>query len=108
MTATVVSVFGMCNLPSPITNWIIQVVLCALRYARSIWSCLQCLVVSDALNDIDSTKTIMQVIMIARLHAMYQGSRKVLILLVIVFLVVNISGVVITVIVLRHISVGKL
>lgn len=72
------------------------------------WSCLQCLVVSGAFDDIDLTENIMQVIMIARLHAMYQGSRKVLILLVTIFLVVNIFGAVITVIMLRHTTVGKL
>jgi hypothetical protein len=50
----------------------------------------------------------MQVIMIARLYAMYQGSRKVLIFLVVIFMVVNISGVVIFAIMLRHSTVGKL
>jgi hypothetical protein len=72
------------------------------------WSYLQYLVVSDAFDDIDLTETITQVIMIARLHAMYQGSRKVLILLVTIFLVVHISGAVITVMMLRHVTVGKL
>ncbi|KAG1766826.1 hypothetical protein EV702DRAFT_783907 [Suillus placidus] len=47
------------------------------------------------------------VIMIARLHAMYQRSRKVLIFLVIIFLVVNISGAVITAMFLRHISLEE-
>lgn len=47
------------------------------------------------------------VIMIARLHAMYQRSRKVLIFLVVIFLVVNISGAVVTAIMLRHISVEE-
>ncbi|KAG2103738.1 uncharacterized protein F5147DRAFT_654645 [Suillus discolor] len=41
------------------------------------------------------------VIMIARLHAMYQGSRKMLIFLVIIFLAVNIACGVIAVIVLK-------
>jgi hypothetical protein len=44
----------------------------------------------------------MQVIMIARLHAMYQRSRIVLIFLVIVFLAINIAGGVIASITLRH------
>ncbi|KAG2356181.1 hypothetical protein BDR07DRAFT_1423985 [Suillus spraguei] len=44
------------------------------------------------------------VIMIARLHAMYQGSKKVLIFLVVIFLVVNIFGVIFMVIVLRNVS----
>lgn len=44
------------------------------------------------------------VITIARLHAMYQGSRKMLIFLVIIFLIVNISGAVIIGMMLRHIS----
>jgi hypothetical protein len=50
----------------------------------------------------------MQVIMIARLHAMYQRSRKVLVFLVVTVLVVNISGTVIVAIILSNISVGKL
>jgi ABC-type uncharacterized transport system fused permease/ATPase subunit len=72
------------------------------------WPCLQYLVVSDAFDDIDLTETITQVIMIARLYAMYQGSRKVLILLVTIFLVVNTSGAVITGMMLKHVTVGKL
>lgn len=50
---------------------------------------------------------ILGVIMIARLHAMYQGSRKVLILLVTIFPVVHISGAVITVMMLRHVTVEE-
>jgi hypothetical protein len=50
----------------------------------------------------------MQVIMIARLHAMYQRSRIMLIFLVIVFLVVNIGCVVIGAITLMNIVAGKL
>ncbi|KAG1786227.1 uncharacterized protein HD556DRAFT_1531148 [Suillus plorans] len=46
------------------------------------------------------------VIMVARLHAMYQGSRKMLIFLVIMFLVVNIACGVILVIILKH-TVGE-
>ncbi|KAG1798212.1 uncharacterized protein HD556DRAFT_1440548 [Suillus plorans] len=47
------------------------------------------------------------VIMIARLYAMYQGSRKMLIFLVIIFLIVNVSGAVIIGMMLRHISVEE-
>ncbi|KAG2101136.1 hypothetical protein BD769DRAFT_1393814 [Suillus cothurnatus] len=43
------------------------------------------------------------VIMIARLHAMYQGSRMILVFLVIIFLVVNIACVVITLIGLDYV-----
>ncbi|KAG1810008.1 uncharacterized protein HD556DRAFT_20695 [Suillus plorans] len=42
------------------------------------------------------------VIMIARLHAMYQGSRRMLIFLVIIFLAVNIACTVIAIIVLKY------
>jgi hypothetical protein len=46
--------------------------------------------------------------MIARLHAMYQGSRMMLIFLVVIFLVVNIVCAVIMAIVLEHSVGGKL
>jgi len=50
----------------------------------------------------------MQVIMITRLHAMYQRSRKILVVLVVSFLAVTITSGVITVIqTLDHIA-GKL
>jgi hypothetical protein len=49
----------------------------------------------------------LQVIMIARLHAMYQGSRTVLLFLVIIFLAVNIACVVLTAIGLKYIVTGK-
>jgi predicted RND superfamily exporter protein len=49
----------------------------------------------------------MQVIMIARLHAMYQRSRIVLIFLVVVFLAVNIACGVITAIGLQYMVGGK-
>jgi uncharacterized MnhB-related membrane protein len=58
------------------------------------------------LSDIDDWK-MLQVIMIARLHAMYQGSRTMLIFLVIIFLAVNISCGVLTAIVLKNAVVGK-
>ncbi|KAG1810010.1 uncharacterized protein HD556DRAFT_1452872 [Suillus plorans] len=47
------------------------------------------------------------VIMIARLHAMYQRSRRMLIFLVIIFLAVNITCGVITIIGLKHDSVSE-
>ncbi|KAG1742066.1 hypothetical protein EDD22DRAFT_1007054 [Suillus occidentalis] len=47
------------------------------------------------------TDTMLQVIMIARLHAMYQGSRTMLLFLVIIFLSVNIACVVIAAIGLK-------
>jgi len=49
----------------------------------------------------------MQVIMISRLYAMYQGSRGILIFLVIIFLAVNIACGVITTIALKHLVGGK-
>jgi preprotein translocase subunit SecG len=50
----------------------------------------------------------MQVIMIARLHAMYQRSRKMLIFLVVFFLAVTITSGIITVIQSSHFWDGKL
>ncbi|KAG1781980.1 hypothetical protein EV702DRAFT_499148 [Suillus placidus] len=50
----------------------------------------------------------MQVIIIARLHAMYQGSRIILIFLVIIFLAVNIASGVITAIGLKDIVAEEL
>jgi hypothetical protein len=49
----------------------------------------------------------LQVIMIARLHAMYQGSRTMLTFLVIIFLAVNIACVVLAAIALKYIGAGK-
>ncbi|KAG1760473.1 hypothetical protein EDD22DRAFT_954935 [Suillus occidentalis] len=48
------------------------------------------------------TDAMLQVIMIARLHAMYQGSRTMLLFLVIIFLAVNIACVVLAVIALEY------
>jgi len=45
--------------------------------------------------------------MIARLHAMYQRSRNMLIFLGIIFLAVNIASGVLAVIVLKHVLAGK-
>jgi len=50
----------------------------------------------------------MLVIMIARLHAMYQRSRKVLIFLVVIFLAITIINVVIAAIITTQITGGKL
>lgn len=50
---------------------------------------------------------IVQVIMIARLYAMYQGSRKMLIFLVVVFVAVKSVTLVMTIISMTHISEGK-
>jgi hypothetical protein len=50
----------------------------------------------------------MQVIMIARLHAMYQRSRKMLIFLVVTFVVVTIAVGVIAIVISSHISGGEL
>jgi hypothetical protein len=49
----------------------------------------------------------LQVIMIARLHAMYQGSRTMLIFLVVIFLAVNIACVVLSAIGLKQLVAGK-
>jgi hypothetical protein len=45
--------------------------------------------------------------MIARLHAMYQRSRIMLIFLVVIFLAVNVTCGVIAVLALKHIVAGK-
>jgi hypothetical protein len=50
---------------------------------------------------------VLQVIMIARLYAMYQGSRTMLIFLVIIFLAVNIAYVVLAAIELKQVVAGK-
>jgi hypothetical protein len=50
----------------------------------------------------------MQVIMIARLHAMYQGSRTILFFLVIIFLAINTAYGAITAIALKPSVGGKL
>jgi hypothetical protein len=50
----------------------------------------------------------MQVIMIARLHAMYQTSRRMLIFLVIIFLIVSIICGAITAIGIKDTVLGKL
>jgi hypothetical protein len=49
----------------------------------------------------------MQAIMIARLHAMYQRSRIMLIFLVIIFLGTNIGSGILTVIGIKYIVAGK-
>jgi hypothetical protein len=48
----------------------------------------------------------LQVIMIARLHAMYQGSRTMLIFLVIIFLGINIACVVLMAIAFKLVTAG--
>jgi hypothetical protein len=50
----------------------------------------------------------MQVIMITRLHAMYQRSRIMLIFLVVTFLIVNIACAVIAAIAITYFVAGKL
>jgi hypothetical protein len=52
--------------------------------------------------------SIMQVIMIARLHAMYQRSRKVLIFLVVIFLAITIANAVMFALMTMQLSGGKL
>jgi hypothetical protein len=51
---------------------------------------------------------IMQVIIIARLYAMYQRSRKMLIFLIVVFLAIRITNAVIVAIMMTQVSGGKL
>ncbi|KAG2032564.1 hypothetical protein BDR03DRAFT_969714, partial [Suillus americanus] len=54
-----------------------------------------CLIINDALGWMsDVVNIILGVIMIARLHAMYQRSRKVLIFLVVIFMAIRIANVV--------------
>ncbi|KAG2111374.1 hypothetical protein BD769DRAFT_68607 [Suillus cothurnatus] len=63
------------------------------------------LIIYDASNWMDVIANIMLgVIMIARLHAMYQRSRKALIFLVVIFLAIRIAGVVMLAIVTMQIS----
>jgi hypothetical protein len=50
----------------------------------------------------------MQVIMIARLHAMYGGSRKVLTFLIVIFLAIGAANTVMVVIVTMKMSGGEL
>jgi len=50
----------------------------------------------------------MQVIMIARLHAMYQQSRKMLIFLVVIFLAIRIANAVMVALKMMQMSGGRL
>ncbi|KAG1789532.1 uncharacterized protein HD556DRAFT_1446937 [Suillus plorans] len=62
-----------------------------------------------ALNWIGVTViTMLEVIMVARLHTMYQHSRKVLIILLIAFLAVGIVNIVVAAIMMRHFSAEEL
>ncbi|KAG1726860.1 hypothetical protein EDD22DRAFT_961355 [Suillus occidentalis] len=60
--------------------------------------------VLPAMPFVSLTDAMLQVIMIARLHAMYQGSRTMLLFLVIIFLAVNIACVVLAAIGLKYIG----
>ncbi|KAG2032570.1 hypothetical protein BDR03DRAFT_969739, partial [Suillus americanus] len=54
-----------------------------------------CLIINDAVNWMgEAVNVLLGVIMIARLHAMYQRSRKVLIFLVVIFMAIRIANVV--------------
>jgi preprotein translocase subunit SecG len=64
-----------------------------------------CLMIKDALDWMDVVVgVVLGVIMIARLHAMYQGSRKVLIFLVVIFLVISTAITVMAVVITTKIS----
>ncbi|KAG1883247.1 hypothetical protein F4604DRAFT_281976 [Suillus subluteus] len=66
------------------------------------------LIISDGLYWMaDVVNVILSVIMIARLHAMYQRSRKVLIFLVVIFLAIRIANVVMTAITMMQISMEE-
>ncbi|KAG1809986.1 uncharacterized protein HD556DRAFT_19063 [Suillus plorans] len=66
------------------------------------------IIIYCAINGTSVVVTVMLgVIMIARLHAMYQRSRKMLIFLVIIFLAVNVACGVITIIVLKYDGVAE-
>ncbi|KAG2337764.1 hypothetical protein BDR05DRAFT_743588 [Suillus weaverae] len=104
-------------------RWSLMTVLyLSLRYIGIIYAVISILICLPTFPTTDTVSYIMYfalswisvvvpamlgVIMIARLHAMYQRSRNVLIFLVIIFLVVNISGAVITPMFLRHISLEE-
>ncbi|KAG2133265.1 uncharacterized protein EDB93DRAFT_888545 [Suillus bovinus] len=63
------------------------------------------LIIDDALNWMsDVVEIILGIIIIVRLHAMYQQSRKVLIFLVVIFLAIRIANVVMVAIITMHIS----
>ncbi|KAG1720656.1 uncharacterized protein EDB91DRAFT_325091 [Suillus paluster] len=67
-----------------------------------------CLILYFTQNWTNSTITvILDVIMIIRLHAMYQRSRKVLILLGVVFLIVNIANIAMSAIITNHTISGE-
>ncbi|KAG2034988.1 hypothetical protein BDR03DRAFT_963833 [Suillus americanus] len=64
-----------------------------------------CLITSDTLDWMGYVvDVILDVIMIARLHAMYQRSRKVLIFLIVIFLSIRIANAVMAVISMMHLS----
>jgi hypothetical protein len=69
---------------------------------------MQYWVVSDTPPQYWLDWNIMQVIMIARLYAMYQGSRQVLIFLVVICLVVRIANIAMTSMILMRVAGGKL
>ncbi|KAG1834300.1 hypothetical protein DFJ58DRAFT_219296 [Suillus subalutaceus] len=66
------------------------------------------LIINDGLNWMDDVvNVILGVIMITRLHAMYQRSRKVLIFLIVIFLAIRIVNAVFIAILTMHISVEE-
>lgn len=69
----------------------------------------RCVILYSILNWINViVAAMLGVIMLTRLHAMYQRSRKMLIFLTIIFLVVNLTCGVIAAVVLKYMSGGKL
>ncbi|KAG2107087.1 hypothetical protein BD769DRAFT_135930 [Suillus cothurnatus] len=67
--------------------------------------CILCLKMNDAFSWMgDVVEVLLGVIMIARLHAMYQRSRKVLIFLVVIFLAITITNAVMTAILTTEIT----
>ncbi|KAG2033499.1 hypothetical protein BDR03DRAFT_967377 [Suillus americanus] len=75
-----------------------------LSYVPSVsWTDVGCNIINYTIYSANVIITAMLgAIMIARLYAMYQGSRKVLVFLVVIFLAVNITSGVVAVIVLRN------
>jgi hypothetical protein len=94
-----------------ITDWIPQAGFCSsYGIGRMFWH-LQCCGVSLALARTQwywFDWNVLQAIIITRLYAMYEGSRKILIFLIVIFLAVNIFDAVIAVMTTMHSSAGML
>jgi hypothetical protein len=109
-TSTVVSLFRTCDLLKLITNvcWICQALTCTTYLVgwKTLYRFYWAVSYTPPWYRLDCN--VMLVIMITRLHAMYQRSRKVLIFLVVIFLAITIANAVIIAIMTMQITGGKL